>query len=63
MKHKITASNLSAFNILFDALVGRIEQVDDIIVKTRFNFNNDIHSGYRATVWTKHEIKKEESNG
>lgn len=58
MKHKIIASNLSAFNILFDALVSRIEQVGDKIVKTRFKFDNDIHSGYSATVWTKHESKE-----
>lgn len=55
MKHKVIASNLAAFNTLFDDLIRRLEQVGEKIVKTRFTWDNDLHKGYCAKVWTKRE--------
>lgn len=55
MKHKIVASNLSAFNVMFDDFLKRCEEVGEKIAKAQFNWDNDLHKGYRAKVWTKRE--------
>lgn len=41
MKHKIIATNISAFNALLDELIRRLEQVGEKIVKAKFLFNHD----------------------
>lgn len=57
MKHKIIASNLSAFDTLFDNLIRRLEQVGEKVVKAKFSFSNDSLE-YCATIWTERESKE-----
>jgi len=54
MKHKIIASNLAAFDVVFDSFLERCKQTNEHIVRAKYQFNED-HGpeGYRATVWTK----------
>lgn len=53
MKHKIVASSYSAFSALFDGLVDRLKQTDQEIVKAQFSWDNDLHKGFWAKVWTR----------
>lgn len=60
MKHKIVASNLSAFNVMFDDFLKQCERTGEKIVRAQFNWDDDWCVGYRAKVWTKREseVKK-----
>ena len=55
MKHKVIASNYGAFTTLFDGLVERLNQTKQVIVKAKFSWDNDLHKGFWAKVWTKGE--------
>lgn len=58
MKHKIIATDIEAFNTLFDDLIRRLELVSEKIVKAKFSVKHDLVPKYLATVWTKHESKE-----
>lgn len=53
MKHKIQASSYGAFSTLYDGLMARLKQTNQVIVKSEFCLDNDSHKGFRAKVWTK----------
>lgn len=55
MKHKVIASSHASFAMLFDDLVRRLEQTKQVIVKARFSWDNDLHKGFQAKIWTKGE--------
>lgn len=53
MKHKIKAHVFSEFSALFDALVKRLDQTGEKIVRSKFVFDDmNAFVSFRATVWT-----------
>ncbi len=53
MKHKIKAHVFSEFSALFDALVKRLDQTGEKIVRSKFVFDAmSAFVSFRATVWT-----------
>lgn len=59
-KHKVSANTLHAFMATFDVLLKRIEQTGEIIVGSRFVFDDTagLFHGFRATVWTERKEKE-----
>lgn len=53
MKHKIKTRVFSEFSALFDALVKRLDQTGEKIVRSKFVFDDmNAFVSFRATVWT-----------
>ena len=59
MKHKVKAHVFSEFSGLFDALVRRLDQTGEKIVRSKFVFDDmNAFISFRATVWTKRAEQK-----
>ena len=63
MKHRIKSDNRARFMELWDTLIKMLNEVGEMIVKTKVNmvtYNND-YDGYKprynAVIWTKREKK------
>ncbi len=66
MKHKIKAHVFSEFSALFDALVKRLDQTGEKIVRSKFVFDDmNAFVSFRATVWTERaeEVAPRERHG
>lgn len=59
MKHNVKAHVFSEFSGLFDALVKRLDQTGEKIVRSKFVFDDmNAFVSFRATVWTERKEKE-----